>query len=300
MRLTLDALAVLDAIDRKGSFAAAAEVLHRVPSAITYTVQKLEQDLGVELFDRSGHRARLTPAGQLLLKEGRHLLRTADDLEGLVKRTATGWETELNIAVDDLIPLERFYPLFEAFYAEGNRTRLRVGTEVLGGSWDALTTRRAELVIGATGDPPPFGGYASRVIGSMRFVFVVPPGHPLADAPEPLTEDQIRPHRVVAAADSSRDLPPRTVGLAGLQDVFTVSGMRAKCEAHRHGLGVGHVPEHYVRDDLAEGRLITKRLEGGLPCPQLYVAWRTDRMGKALGWFLERLESPDWFEGLLV
>jgi hypothetical protein len=56
-KLSLDALLVLDAIARKGSFAAAAEELHRVPSAITYTVQKLEQDLDVQLFDRSGHRA---------------------------------------------------------------------------------------------------------------------------------------------------------------------------------------------------------------------------------------------------
>ena len=75
MRLSLDALLVLDAIDRKGSFAAAAVELHRVPSAITYTVQKLEEDLDVLLFDRRGHRAKLTAAGRELLDEGRHLLR---------------------------------------------------------------------------------------------------------------------------------------------------------------------------------------------------------------------------------
>jgi DNA-binding transcriptional LysR family regulator len=80
MRLTLDALAVLDAIDRKGSFAAAAEELHRVPSAMTYAVQKLEEDLDVLLFDRRGHRAQLTEAGRELLREGRHLLQAASEL----------------------------------------------------------------------------------------------------------------------------------------------------------------------------------------------------------------------------
>ena len=50
MRLTLEGLEVLDAIDRKGSFAAAAEELHRVPSAITYSVQQLENALGVSPF----------------------------------------------------------------------------------------------------------------------------------------------------------------------------------------------------------------------------------------------------------
>ena len=43
MRLTLEALETLDAIDEHGSFARAAEALHRVPSAVTYTVQKLSR-----------------------------------------------------------------------------------------------------------------------------------------------------------------------------------------------------------------------------------------------------------------
>src|SRR5438045_4179760 len=111
MRLTLESIQVLDAIARKGSFAAAAAELFRVPSAMTYTVQKLEQDLGIVLFDRSGHRAKLTAAGQELLKEGRHLLRAAVDLECRVKRIATGWEAELNIAYDDILPIARLLPL---------------------------------------------------------------------------------------------------------------------------------------------------------------------------------------------
>ena len=51
--VTLEALRVLEAIHQLGSFAAAAEALFKVPSALTYTVKKLEEDLGVALFDRS-------------------------------------------------------------------------------------------------------------------------------------------------------------------------------------------------------------------------------------------------------
>ena len=90
MNLTLESLLILDMIDRKGSFAAAAVALDRVPSALTYSVRKLEDDLDVLLFDRRGHRAQLTPAGLQLLQEGRHLLLAANDLEQRVKRTATG------------------------------------------------------------------------------------------------------------------------------------------------------------------------------------------------------------------
>lgn len=291
MRLTLDALAVLDAIARRGSFAAAAEELYRVPSAITYTVNKLEQDLKVDLFDRSGHRARLTPAGEKLLQDGRHLLRAAQEMELSVKRVATGWEAELTLAVDDLIPLAKIYPLVSDFYTENTGTQLRLITEVFGGSWDALAAGRADLVIGASGEGPPGGGYAIRVLGDMEFVFVTPPDHPLARATRPLVSEDILQYRAIASADSSRNLPPRTSYLLSGQDVLTVPGMRAKLEAHRLGLGVGFVPRSLVEDDLATGRLIMKEVACPAPVPRLFIAWRGGNTGKALAWFLERLED---------
>lgn len=68
--LTLEALRVMDAIDRRGSFAAAADELGRVPSALSYTMQKLEEELDVVLFDRSGHRTKFTNVGRMLLERG--------------------------------------------------------------------------------------------------------------------------------------------------------------------------------------------------------------------------------------
>ena len=147
MKISLDALEILDAIDTRGSYAAAAQALFRVPSALTHAVQKLEDELGVELFEKSGRRAVLTPAGRTLLEDGRQLLRAAGELERRVKRVATGWETDLSIAMDVVIPAERLNPLLQRFYAEAGGTRLRLSYEVLGGCWDALTTGRADLVI---------------------------------------------------------------------------------------------------------------------------------------------------------
>jgi len=180
MRLTLEALNMLDTIVRRGSFAGAAEELHRVPSAITYAVQKLEQELEVTLFDRQGHRARLTQVGEELVREGRQLLQAANDLERRVKRVATGWEAELRIAVIDLIPWPRFYPLLAAFYEEEQGTRVRIATEVYGGCWDALVTGRADLAIGAPDEGPSGGGYATHPLAAVEFVFAVAPTHPLA------------------------------------------------------------------------------------------------------------------------
>src|SRR5512145_2365545 len=122
LRLTLDALQVLDAIARRGSFAAAGEELHRTASTLSYTVKKLEDDLGVQVFDRSGHRAVLTEAGRLLLDEGRAVLDAARAVERRARSLGQGWEAELVIASNELVPLT---PLLEAvrdFYAAGHPT----------------------------------------------------------------------------------------------------------------------------------------------------------------------------------
>jgi DNA-binding transcriptional LysR family regulator len=291
MRISLDALLVLDSISRNGSFAAAGEELHRVPSAITYTIHKLEQDLEVKLFDRSGHRARLTAAGEELLREGRHLLRSASDLECRVKRAATGWETELRIAVDDIIPTERLFPLLKDFYREGSGTRIKLTAEILGGCWDALMTGRADLVIGAPGDAPPEGSLAVEPMGQFEFVFVAAPDHPLAKAPEPLSAQDLLHCRAISAADTSRTLPPRTSGLLDGQDTLTVPTMRSKMAAHIAGLGAGYLPLLWAAPHIAGGRLVKKDVEGTKPVTNVYLAWHPRQAGKALKWFLERLRD---------
>src|SRR6478752_2943591 len=98
--LTPDALAMMEAIAQSGSFAAAARQLGKVPSALTYSVRQLEDALDVLLFDRRSRQARLTPAGEELLDEGRRLLDQMDAVANRVKRVATGWETQLTLAID--------------------------------------------------------------------------------------------------------------------------------------------------------------------------------------------------------
>lgn len=300
MKLSLDGLLVLDAIARKGSFAAAAEELHRVPSAITYTVQKLEQDLGVQLFDRSGHRARLTLAGEELLKDGRHLLRAAVDIECRVQRVAKGWETELRIVYDDVIPSARLCPLISEFYAQGSGTRLRIGPEVLGGGWDALMSGRADLCIGAPGEPPLEAGYTTRPLGDIEWVFAIAPTHPLAQAPQPLPTSAILDHRVVLVADSSRNLPPRSSGIPAGPDALTVSTLEAKLVAQIAGLGVGFVPTRAAASALADGRLVGLAVEEPKPRTRLYCAWRPRDAGKALKWWVAKLEEAGVRERLLA
>lgn len=294
MKIALDTLEVLDAIDRKGSFAAAAHELHRVPSAITYTVQKLEEDLDVLLFDRRGHRAKLTAAGRELLAEGRRLLRAASELESRVKRVATGWEAELRIAYDSVVPCNAVLELVREFQRQECGTRLRIAAEVLGGCWDALVSGRADIAIGASGDGPAGGGYSTRLLGEVDWVFAVAPDHPLARLPEPLTAADILSHRAVSVADSSRNLSPRTTGLLSGQETLTVHDLAGKRLAQVMGLGVGNLPRDLAEHEAAAGRLVIKATAEPKVSSQLFLAWRTAHKGRALAWFVDRLDEPGW------
>src|SRR5204862_5471223 len=127
--LTPEALAMMDVIARTGSFAAAARQLGKVPSALTYNVRQLEDALDVLLFDRRSRQARLTAAGEELLNEGRRLLEQIDAVANRVKRVATGWETQLTVAVDGVMSPVTVFELCESFFAlhpaGGPGTRLR-------------------------------------------------------------------------------------------------------------------------------------------------------------------------------
>jgi DNA-binding transcriptional LysR family regulator len=292
LRLTLDALQVLDAIARCGTFAAAADEMHRTTSTLSYTVKKLEDDLNVQLFDRSGHRATLTDAGRLLLDEGRAVLDAARAVERRVRRLGDGWEAELVIAVNELVPVETVLAVVADFYAAGHPTRIRVRTEVLGGVWESLVAQRADVAVTEV-ESHSASEIAHRPIGSLGFVFAVAPEHPLARETQPLKLATIRRHRVVVVADSARDVAPRSSGIAEATDVLTVSNLQAKLAAQVAGLGVGFLPERLAAGPIAQGRLVALRVAAPKSPVQLSVAWRSSEGGLALSWFVERLRSID-------
>jgi len=292
--ITIDALKVLDAIDRKGSFAGAAGELFRVPSAISYTVQKLEEDLDVEVFDRSGHRAVLTPAGRYLLEEGRALLQAAEALAHTTRQVAQGWETRLRIGFNSLLPAEALFPAVREFYALGVPVEVQLVEEVFAGAWDALQSRRVDLVVGADQFSKPAGAFATQALGEMNFVYAVAPGHPLADLTQPLTEDDIARYPAAVAADTSRSLPPGSAGIFQRQRALTVSNIDQKIAVQEAGLGVGWLPEARIRQQLADGRLIAKEVHDRRQPIMLHLARHSEDQGKALMWFWERLgQSPE-------
>ncbi|PVY70402.1 LysR family transcriptional regulator [Tamilnaduibacter salinus] len=298
--ITIDALRVLDAIDRRGSFAGAADELFRVPSAISYTVQKLEDDLDLSIFDRSGHRARLTPAGQYLLNEGRTLLQATDALAHATRQVAQGWETRLRIAVNTLLPFNAVFPAVSDFYSLGLPVEIQLTEEVFGGAWDALQCRRADLLFGADTLSRPAGPFVTRPLGVVPFIYAVAPSHPLASASGPVSEDEIADYPAIVAADSSRHLTPASAGIFSRQITLTVANMEQKIEAQMAGLGIGWLPEPRIRDHLASGDLVPIEVDADRKPVDLTLARHQDDQGKALMWFWDKLSDPRLFDRWLI
>lgn len=298
MPLTLDALAILDAIDRRGSFARAAEELERAPSSLTYAVQQIEAELDVLLFDRSGHRARFTPAGKLLLDEGRALLGAAQALENRARQVAGGWEPRLTLALEGVLPVAPLLPVVEAFYALGQGVELQLRQEVLAGTWEALLSGCADLAI-AGGETPPGAGLKTRPLGSLEFVFCVPPGHALARLRRPLAASDLATYRAVVIADTARNLPLRSADWLRQQPRLTVDDLPTKLAAQQAGLGVGALPRWLADTEVAAGRLVPCVLAEGNPRQAFHLAWRSGESGRALDWFAQALSKPGLFEGVL-
>lgn len=214
--LTLEALRVMDAIDRRGSFAAAADELGRVPSALSYTMQKLEEELDVVLFDRSGHRTKFTNAGRMLLERGRVLLEAADKLTTDAEALARGWETHLTIVTEALVPTPAFFPLIDKLAAKAN-TQLAIITEVLAGAWERLEQGRADIVIAPDMHFRSSSEINSRKLYTLMNVYVAAPDHPIHQEPEPLSEVTRVKYRGIAVADTARERPVLTVQLLDKQ-----------------------------------------------------------------------------------
>lgn len=300
LKLSLDALHIIETIARRGSFAGAAKEMFRVPSTISYTVSKLEDDLGVRLFDRFGPKVTLTAAGQELLREGRYLLRAAGDLESRVRRVASGWETEITLCMDSVLSAGALQPDIEAFYEAADQTRVRIVRESLSGTWDALLERRVDLLVGAAGEGPSGGGYTAEPIGTSAFVFTVSPHHPLAALEHPLAKSDLLRYRAISVSDSARVLGARTVGLLFGQETLAVPDMRTKYEFQVRGLGFGFLPEAWARPAIDSGLLVEKEVVEPKPDETFYLAWRSGEDGAALKWWIERMRTSAAFGRMLL
>lgn len=261
MRLDIETLKILDLIVRLGSFAKAADQLNRAQSAISYQVKKLEQHLGVNLFDRSKYRAELTPEGNAILTEGRRLLQQAHNLEVLAERFSQGWEPRLEIVIDGAVPMEPVMRALKRLSQMDVSTRVQLRTEFLSGCQRWFDKQSSDLMLVKDYQSTPY--LVAKPLQPIDFRLVVSKEHPLASMQD-VELKHLHEHIELTIADSGQLDPQSQDELQfGGERVFYLNGFMAKKESILLGLGFGWVPEYLIKDELANGELVELDFVGG-------------------------------------
>lgn len=252
MNITLEQARTLDAVARHGSFAKAAAALHKVHSAVVYSLKGLEDAVGVALFDRSGYRAALTPFGRRVLEHCQRLIATEAELEAMCRAARAGHEPDLRVVFDGLLPVEPLLRAVRRVNAASPPTRVSLTSEFL----DAVEARAeedgAELMVTvvpvarAIGPTWPLPPLVSWLVAHAE--------HPLAALKRPGAADLGKhPFLTVRASDQRLAMSTSTVDKAS---EFKLSDFPAKRSALLARMGYGWMPDHLVRADLARGRLV--------------------------------------------
>jgi DNA-binding transcriptional LysR family regulator len=292
MQLDLGCLQALEAVVKYGGFAHASKHLHKVQSAISHQIQKLERQLGVTLFDRDGYRVHLTPAGEVILAEGRRLLAQAEHVRSLARQFAQGWEPELVVIVDGIFPIDTTLATLRSLAAEKVPTRVTIQVEFLRGVQSRFEKDNGDLMLVVDYAASPY--LHEEVLPPIECMLCVAPSHPLAgERPVSLAELQL--HAELSCQHSSEERG-HDRHLFGCERAVYLPSHHTKKEALLMGVGFGWMPIYLVRDELKAGTLRELNyVDGSRVSFTPRLVHRTDRnLGPAAQRFITLLRTAIW------
>jgi DNA-binding transcriptional LysR family regulator len=292
--LTLDQFSVFAAVVAEGSFAAAARRMNRAQSAITYAIQKLEEQSGVQLFDRSTYRPELTEAGRALLPRARRILDDVDDFRLQAAGVTQGMEAELSLVVDAFVP-DFLAPALKDFKETFPLVQLRLAVEFFQATGQALEEGWADLALmsGAMRPPP---GLEWITCDEIELVAVAAPDHPLAQVRGRLMPELLRDHLQLVLSSRAEVRDRLDYGVHAVRR-WRVADMNLRYALLLAGIGWCSMPRKLVAQDLAAGRLVELKpqsWEGADRMPRfpLVIAHRRDKaLGPAARWLVQRLAA---------
>jgi len=286
-------LIVIDTVARRGSFSSAADELHKVPSAISYTVKSIEKKLDTLLFKRLHRKVQLTPAGEYFVEQARILLKQMADIKIQTQRVANGWQSSVSIALDNVVHEASVNQLVSDFYQAFPDVELLLTMEVFNGVWDALVDGRADIAIGATAAVPIAGGVAYRSMGELSWDFVISAEHQLANHIAPLSDQQLIEFPSICLQDTARSLPKRTTWLLENQRRLVVPNWHSAEQCFIAGLGIGLMPTHRATPLIEQGLLVKKELINNPVNSPCCLAWKDVELPPAVKWLLNYLGDSE-------
>jgi DNA-binding transcriptional LysR family regulator len=231
------------AVLREGSFLKAARALGLAQPTVTLHVQELEEDLGLELFDRRGRKRLLTRAGELFAERALPILEGLDALTESMAEIRDARGGRLHIGSIEPAASERITPILSRLRRE--RPALRIRLDVSGTEGVSRGVASGEADLGICSAPPAELALKFEPLFSQELVLLVPSRHPLARSAsvrasdlegEPLlvTEQGCAYRGAVEAAFQKRGVQPLWALETG-----SIETLKA---AVRQGLGIALLP----------------------------------------------------------
>jgi len=277
-KVTLEQWSVLQAVVDHGGFAQAARALHRSQSSVSYTLARLQEQLGSPLLHIVGRKAVLTEIGAVMLRQSRQLVQNARELEQLAHSLQSGWEAEVHLVVDAAYPTSQLIDILRRFEPLSQGTRVQLKEVVLSGAEDAINTGSADLVITAF---IPEGFLGEHLI-EIEFIAVAHPDHPLHQLQSPISSRDLSQSLHVLVSDSGQ-VQTRDVGWQSSEHRWSVAKMETAIEIVSNGLGFAWLPAHLISQQLQHGVLKPLSLEAGqrYMAPLFFVKTRPEHIGPA-------------------
>jgi len=244
-----------------GSFSATAKTTGRAHSVVSYGISNLEDYLGVTLFDRSGHKAELTPAGRALLREAQTMVDTATTFHKTARELSLGLESHLTIAIDEIVPISMFNAALEALSSRYPGVEIRIIRTGADGAMTVVRDRRAMLGLGID-LPRPSGDLDGILLGKVSMIPVIATSLQ-KNAWQNHTADLSSFRQIVLSGVDEPESRPDQGVLSS--KIWRVSELSTKHDLILSGFGWGMLPEHMVESSLANKSL------SPLPIRQLAV-----------------------------
>ena len=258
LKTTLEQWRALQAVVDYGGYAQAAEQLFRSQSTISYSISKLQEQLGVQLLVVQGRKAQLTEVGEVLVRRSHQLLKDVAELEQLAESLGQGREAEIRFVVDAAFPNAILMKALKKFAPQSEGTRVQLKEVVLSGADEALESGEADLIISASNPSE----YLGDIIYQVEFIAVAHPEHHLHQLGRNLTMKDLEREMQVVIRDSGVKHNV-DMGWLGAEHRWTVTSMDTASSAVASGLGFAWLPRHHVQDKLEHGLLRLLPLKEG-------------------------------------
>jgi LysR family transcriptional regulator, low CO2-responsive transcriptional regulator len=276
--LTFRQLETIREVARCGSMVKAAQALCVTPAALTSRVKSLEEDLGLELFERFEGRLRLTEAGKEVVAAATRI----DNLMSELLSTLHGRNGHLGgrVRIAFVVTAKYFAPrLIAAFIKQHPQIDLRINVGNRNTVIAALRDFDADIAL--MGRPPEDYGVISEAIGPHPYIVVAPPDHPLAGkSPIPKTELMNENFILREVGSSTRSIFEYFFGDLPVQSDkvrIEIASNETVKQAVMAGLGLALISAHTVEVELATGRLAVLGIEGLPLLREWYVMHHSER-----------------------